>query len=190
MTPSREALADLRKKYEELLRLRLEDAAAAGADSRRDPSPEMAAVAERFPGALREIDELSLDSIQTRIAELGVAESDPARARPWMIATHLFHTLARGALTAKRWLGRRKHVDEELVLAFARAAASLPFAEEAALWKDDLHEIARPPRGRVTELVYARIAIEMRIPASEVKLLVFGPGRHGSRRPPARAKRQ
>ncbi len=177
MTPSREALADLRKKYEELLRLRLEDAAAASGGRHHDPSPEMAAVAERFPGALREIDELSLESIEARIAELAAAEADPSHARPWMIALHLFHMLARGALATKRWLGGRKHVDDELVQAFAHAIPSLPFAEEAAMWKDDLARIARPPRGRVTELVYARVAVEMRMPASEVRILVFGPRR-------------
>jgi hypothetical protein len=185
MTPTALALAELGRKYAALLRLRLEHdrhRAVRGdgrGHERQDPRRDMAALAERYPGALREIDELPLETIRARIAELREAEADRRLVRPWMTAMHLFHLFARGALSAKRWLAGRKRVDAGLSLAFEKAAPTLPFPKDAMLWKDDLAKLARPPRGRVTELVYARVALAMKITAAEAKLLVFGPSRRG-----------
>ena len=84
---NRTDLAALREKYEEMLRLRLADALARGASissSEREPSNEskerrnlrdadlatqraMATLAARFPGALREIDELPLGVLEDRV---------------------------------------------------------------------------------------------------------------------------
>src|SRR5262245_19307987 len=69
-----------------------------------DPTPAMAKLAKEFPGALREIDELPLDVLRTRIVELEAAARDDAFVAPWMHASWSFHRLARGALAAKRWL--------------------------------------------------------------------------------------
>lgn len=94
--------ADLRAKYEEMLALRRTD------DGSYDPRARMAALAARFPGALREIDTLPLDEIEHRIEALTHAERDPSHAKPWMKAQSRFHALTREALAAsqrdKRWL--------------------------------------------------------------------------------------
>jgi hypothetical protein len=71
-----------------------------------------------------------------------------------------FHALARGALAVKRWLAGRA-LTPALADAFAREAPAMPHAENVHLWRDDLAAIARPPRGRILDLVYARLAEEL-----------------------------
>ena len=62
-------LTDLRAKYEEILRLRLLH----GTGDEPDPRRAMAALAGRFPGALRELDDLPLPEIRARIEALRAA---------------------------------------------------------------------------------------------------------------------
>jgi hypothetical protein len=170
-------LRDLRSKYVEMLRLRRDDEAHPHGDPRR----EMAALADRFPGALREIDELTMDQIQARIAALDLSIRDPDAIEPWMIATVRFHALARGALCAKRWLGKKKHVDEDTVRAFVRDARSLAYPEDAIAWADVLARVASPPRGKVTDLVYERLAATLGVTVRDARHLVFGPSRRERR---------
>jgi hypothetical protein len=143
-------LSDLRAKYEEMLALRR--AGHAG-----DPRPRLRALAARFPGALREIDELPLDRIEQRISELARAERDPSGATPWMRAMARFHALTRGVLFVKKNLG---------------APGAWPV--EAELWRADVARVARPPRGRLMDLVYERLARELDTTPSAAKRLVFG----------------
>ena len=171
----RSDLAALREKYEEMLRLRLEPE---GGDPRRA----MAALASRFPGALREIDELPLDAITSRVGELRASEAGAPAAR-WMEATHVFHALTRGALCAKRWLAGRKEIDDEVRAAFDREASALCWGDDARDWRADLPRLASPPRGRVTDLVYERMSDRLGITVAEAKLLVFGPSRRARRAP-------
>lgn len=170
-SPSAGDLAELRTKYEEMLRLR--EAHAAGDPSDADPRRAMAALAAQFPGALREIDELPMEEIRARIDALRAAENGGA-APAWMGATALFHSLTRGALCAKRWLAGRKVIDASTRDAFEREASRLCYAEEARAWSSELHRIAAPPQGRVTELVYERIAAALAVPVREARILVFG----------------
>ena len=90
------SFSELRAKYEEMRALRVTD------DGSYDPRERMAALAARFPGALREIDTLPLDEIERRIEALTQAERDPARASKWMLAQLRFHALVRDYLHAKR----------------------------------------------------------------------------------------
>ncbi len=167
MTPA--DLTALREKYEEMLRLRLDPS---GVDPRRA----MGALASRFPGALREIDELPLETIATRVSELRAAERGAPPA-PWMEASHLFHSMTRGALCAKRWLAGRKEVDDDVRAAFDRDAAAFCWETDARGWRSDLARLAAPPRGRVTELVYERMSERLGISPREARHLVFGPSR-------------
>jgi hypothetical protein len=170
---TRSDLIALREKYEEMLRLRLEPS---GADPRRA----MAALALRFPGSLREIDELPLDTIAARVSRLRASEGG-APTLPWMEAMHLFHSMTRGALCAKRWLAGRKGIDEEIRAAFDRAAGGLCGGDDAREWSADLARLASPPRGRVTELVYERIGVRLGMSAAEARTLVFGASRRERR---------
>ncbi len=147
--------------------LRLIDASARAGGAAHDPKPRMAALAERFPGALREIDELTLAEIDARIDALARAERDPDAAARWMHAMTRFHALARGVLFVKRTLGVGALVTNE-------------WSDEARAWKDDVERIARPPRGRLMDLVYERLARELAITARDAKRLVFTPRRGGA----------
>lgn len=138
-----------------------------------DPRPAMADLARAFPGALREIDELPLDVIRSRIDELAAAEADPARAASWMRAHARFHALARGALAVKRWLAGRAPT-AALSAELAILAPSWP-EREALEWTAELAAIAKPPRGRVMDLVYARLAHELAIDVSAAREAVMPP---------------
>jgi hypothetical protein len=173
---TRAELSALREKYEEMLRLRLEPG---GGDPRRA----MAALASQFPGSLREIDELSLETIASRLAQLRASEHGASPA-PWMEATSLFHALTRGALCAKKWLAGRKpaEIDDDVRSAFDREVTALCWADDARAWKPHLARLAGPPRGRVTELVYERMGAQLEMSADEARMLVFGEGRSRRRR--------
>ena len=181
-------LRALRDKYEQMLCLRQLHARAKEEPDfvEPDPRPAMADLARRFPGALREIDELPIDDIEARIAELAAAEQEPSRVAAWMTAQAAFHRLARGALAVKRWLAGRA-LTAELDPAFAKAALAMPEREEALAWTDDLAAIARPPRGRVMDVVYARLARELGVEVSAARDAVLAPRRRLLRRGRSRA---
>lgn len=140
-----------------------------------DPRPAMASLAEEYPGSLREIDTLPLDVIAARIDALRSVERHPSRAEPWMVAQITFHRFARGALATKRWLAGRKSITPALRAAFTRATATLPQGADARLFAGDLETIATPPRGRLMDVVHARVAQTLDITAAEARALVFGP---------------
>lgn len=180
-------LRALRDKYERMLRLRqLHARAKAEAEFvEPDPRASMADLARRFPGALREIDELPIDVIRERIDELSVAERDPSRVAPWMNAHARFHRLARGALSVKRWLeGRRLTPEVERAFVLEVRGSTLPDAEDARLWADHLAAIAKPPRGRVMDLVYARLACELDLDVTAARAAVLPPRASLRRRRP------
>src|SRR5262249_9215967 len=111
-----------------------------------------------------------------------VLQGDGAVAQ-WMEAIVFFHSLVRGALCAKRWLAKRRHVDAGVERAYIAAASRFAFPAEARSWAADLGRIASPPRGRILDVVFARMAREMGIGEREARTLVFGvPRRERKRR--------
>src|SRR5262249_44671265 len=96
--------AALLEKYVEMLALRTLDAEGALAD----PKPRMRALAARFPGALREIDELPLETIHARIRSLEKTTKERGEPAEWMLAMAHFHDAMRDVLAIKRIVGRRK----------------------------------------------------------------------------------
>src|SRR5579862_104100 len=151
--------AAMRGKYAEMLAMRVEHAS--GEEDEARVRPRMSVLAARFPGALREIDRLELAEIERRIASLDAFLEHSGEPEAWMGAVARFHRLARGALGAKRWLDRRRAVSAAVVAAFDRQVASLEFAEEIQAWRDDLAAVASPPRGRVMDLVFGRLARDL-----------------------------
>ena len=162
-------LGSLRTKYERLLTLReLHDRAKSDPSFEEpDPRREMTSLARTWPGSLRELDELPLDVIRTRIAALDRALRDASRIERWMIAQDKFHRLARGVLAAKRWLGKRKRVTPALREEFDSHAP-----REAHAWADALADVAQPPRGRLMDLVFARVARELDTSVADARRLV------------------
>ena len=177
-------LRALRDKYEQMLHLRLVHLRAKSeADFvEPDPRPIMAELARAFPGALRELDELPLDVIRSRIEELaiaeraGAAELAPGSLAPWMTAHARFHALARGALRVKLWLAGRS-LTRELEEGFEVALAQMTEAERAVVgaWSAELAAIAKPPRGRVMDLVYARLARELGLDIDAARARIASP---------------
>jgi hypothetical protein len=138
-----------------------------------DPRAKMAELARAFPGALREIDRLPREIIESRIESLRAVERAERPLERWMEAQALFHRLARGALVTKRWLGRRREVTEELHAAFVAALPEL--GPDAAIFvaTADLALVATPPFGRVTEVVHAKVGEALGVTADEARALVF-----------------
>jgi hypothetical protein len=170
---SQPPFTELKSKYEEMLRMRLYDEAHPGGD----PRGEMATLAARFPGALRELDEAPLDMIRARIEALSRCIESGAPSEPWMNATAEFHRLARGALVAKRWLAGRKKVDASVTEQFLRSLEGAPHEADASAWALDLDRIASPPRGKLTLLVFERLASRLGLSPGEAHDLVVGPPR-------------
>ncbi len=167
---SRAELGELQWKYVEMQRLRIADAANPGGDPRR----EMAALAERFPGSLRELDELPLAAIAARIEEIARCLAEGQLPAPWMLASVRFHQLMRGALAAKKWLGARRPVGSSLSRTFLENLGEVSRAEDARAWADDLERVARPPRGKLTALVFERLASELGISTGDARAHVLG----------------
>lgn len=170
-------LLALRDKYARMLRLReLHDQA------RRDPSfvepdprAEMVRLARAFPGALRELDELPLGVLSARRDAIEAALGGVVAS--WIVAQVVFHFEARGVLSAKAWLGRTKTVDAATQEAFARS-----LGEEAPGrgWIADLAEVARPPRGRLMDLVWKRVGARIGRSPAEARALVAAACRSGT----------
>jgi hypothetical protein len=162
---SKADLSRLRCKYEAMKALRDLHARAKEDPSFHEPDPkvQLAALADAFPGALREIDELPIETIAERIAALAAAENDEVAIAPWMIVQTTFHRLARGALATKRWLNGRKDPTEEDRASFVCALdrGEVGHASDARYWIDALATIARPPDGRLMRVVWEHVALEL-----------------------------
>jgi hypothetical protein len=183
MTPltTRHTLEQLGSKYREMLEMRLVHAS--GDEDEDEARRRMVGLASRFPGALREIDDLEIDIIRDRISRLDATLGGEAEVEPWMVAVGLFHSLARGALRAKRWLAGRKSVDDAAAREFA-SFMQLAGPEDALAWTEHLANIASPPGGRIMNLVFERIATSLGTTPQEARRLVFGPPRRGRRETP------
>ena len=166
---SRDDIAELLSKYEEMLRMRLEDERHPGGDPRK----EMAALASRFPGALRELDETPLEQIRARLAAVSRCVVTGEPPEPWMSATAMFHRLARGALLAKRWLGGRKHVDASATNAFLTWLDGSGGERDARAWAKDLARVASPPGRKLSALVFERVAAGLNLSVHEARALVL-----------------
>ncbi len=141
--------------------------------SERKVRARMRRLAERFPGSLREIDDLPEGEIFRRIRALDIVLGSEHEVEPWMEAVALFHARTRGILVAKRWLRRRKRIDAALQQRFERELVELPFPEDSRAWAPHLASVASPPRGRLLDAVFARIARELELPERDVRGLVF-----------------
>ncbi len=167
-----DVLEELRGKYAAMLAMRLEHDT--GLEDATRARERMAELASKFPGALREIDDLEIKAIRARIAQLEEVIRGERAVEPWMEAIALFHSLARGALCAKRWLAGRKRVTDAIARAYERQVGDLAFPGDASVWAGDLASIAEPPRGRLMDLVFDRIALELGTSEREARHLIFG----------------
>jgi hypothetical protein len=170
--PTPAALARLATKYRTLADLRRRRAAGEAVP----PRAVFRELAREFPGALNELDTLLLDDIDARGAALEAAAAGGELA-PWMAWLEAYHALSRAALRIKLRLGGQRAVDD------ARAAALADEASEHAAIAVDAafaRAVARPPRGRAQDVVFAALAARFEVPEETVRDALF-PRRRAAR---------
>jgi len=177
-----EMIAVLREKYREIKRLRTVDAEHVARGQAHDPKREMAALARRFPGALRELDELPMARIDERIALLDAALAENS-VPEWAALQVAYHGTYRFALRLKRRSARRGALDDaalERAIAALRAAAE-EIAARAELDEPQLSEldeaalagVLRPENGRLQGWVLARVARAAGVSPNAVAAALF-----------------
>ncbi|MCC6648322.1 MAG: hypothetical protein IT374_22470 [Polyangiaceae bacterium] len=93
-----DAARAMREKYAELAALRQH----ARDGTLPDPRPRLRALAARFPGALRELDQLTDDELRARVAALGRPDV-ASRPPPWLEPVARYHAaLSRALATPTR----------------------------------------------------------------------------------------
>jgi hypothetical protein len=143
-------IARLLDKYRTLAELRR-------ARERGESPPEkkvFRTLAEEFPGALNDLDMLPLEEIDRRAAALASASAG-GPVLPWMEWLCAYHALMRAALRVKRRLARTRDVAGDRAIALAEEATSIA---GIPLDADFVRAVARPPLGRITPLVLARLS--------------------------------
>lgn len=161
--PGRDDLDRLARKYRQIAELRR-------ARARGEPIPERAvfrALAEEFPGALKELDTLPIEVIDARLEALLVAG---AGAEPWIVWMIDYHALMRAALYLKIRLARLPDLPTDQAEALAaRASAHARVAVGAAF----VAAVRSPPSGRITRVVYAELAARHSAPEEEIRTALF-----------------
>lgn len=170
--PSRSQLSALRRKYEEMLRLREADQAG----SLVDPKLAMRGLASEFPGCLRELDTLSMRGLKQRCQELSVALAG-GETSLWMLCSVRFHQELRQALWVKRAFG--KHRGTLFSGANRDSAEVQQLANRLALEADEpieralILDVMCRADGRLSALVIERIAKAEGVSVRRVKELVL-----------------
>ncbi len=142
--------AALARKYRAMADLRRAHAAGGGTAT---PAV-LRALAAEFPGALRELDALTLETLDRRAEALTAAADGTTPAEPWMTWLQGYHGLLRAALRVKRRVARAPVIPDARADALAREAteaAGIPL--DAAF----VRAVAHPPGGRINGVVFARL---------------------------------
>jgi len=175
-----EHVTALRSKYLEIRRMRMEHSDGAAASPRED----MATLADRFPGALRELDELSLTEVDARIHALDRALRDPAELPQWAVLLVAYHGWMRAALRVKRLAAGASDHDAayETIRSGYDGEPDEPPVER---WdRDTVRAAIRPPGGRLHSWVCEQIAVAHGLEAADVDHTLFP--NHATRRLRAR----
>jgi hypothetical protein len=163
-------VADVVEKYRLLEALRRGEPGRTTA--RRDA---MRAIADRFPGALREWDEAPLDELvrrrreaeETLVALLSDGESGlrrlAAAERDWLRYGMEVHRRLRSALRVKRWIAGRELTD----------ALAADAARALAVDRASIEAVVAPPARRVSEAIYRQVAAEHGVSVDELKAALF-----------------
>ncbi len=164
--PTRDELLALEGKYTQLEALRR-------ARERGEPIPERAyfkALAERFPGALRELDTLPMHVIEERIVQLRQTLGGESVA-PWMAWVAAYHRLMRVALWIKLRTAKDRHFGNERM-----AFLQLGIADEFGFGMDEsfIRNVAEPVGGRIHAVVFARLEGMFGVTEVEIRSVVLG----------------
>ncbi|MRG93301.1 hypothetical protein [Polyangium spumosum] len=163
--PSHEALVALEGKYAEIAELRR-------ARDRGEPIPEKAvfkALAERFPGALCELDTLPLDVVDARLEAIrsALAGGGIEAWIAWMIG---YHALLRASLRIRIRAVRDRSCSDERAGELAKDASMHAGIEVDVAF---VRATLRPPAGRIAAVVYMRLEALFDAPASAIRAALF-----------------
>jgi hypothetical protein len=165
------AILSLLEKYREIKRLREEHVHGEPAD----PRPRLRALAARFPGALRELDELPMEEIDARLAML-VGASERAEPVPAWVALQLaYHGWMRAALRIKR-IARGRGADHAVAVLAELPQRYRPEPHDPPLASFDLAAVSailEPADGRLNPWVYARVAAFAGVEPDAVRRALF-----------------
>jgi hypothetical protein len=165
------AIAVLRDKYLEMQRLRIEHAAG----DAEDPRPRLRALSARFPGALRELDQLPMEQIEQRLATLHAVLERAQPAPEWIGLQLAYHGWMRAVLCVKRIAAGSDTVGADAVLA-ELPARYRPEPHEPPLDAIDraaIVAILDPVDGRLNPWVYARVARDYGVEPEAVGRALF-----------------
>ena len=137
------------QKYEEILSIRRRPSGTESADI----ADAMRSLSSRFPGALRELQSLSLATVEARLKD--ASEMLAGRVEhPWLRWMHEYHEQLRVALAIKAELGGRRLLTENEAETCAMKLSLQRGCECKAQW---VHSIARPAGGRLSHWACARV---------------------------------
>lgn len=148
--------AALAQKYRLMGELRR----AAVSDERADDRARLRALADEFPGALRELDTLTTEEIDERAR--ACERGEPA---PWMDWMAAYHANMRAALELRR-------PDANFAQIAARTGVTID--------DDFIAQVANPPHGRLMAAVFDRLATQFGMPRKTIWDALFPP-RKGAR---------
>lgn len=163
----------LRDKYLELLRLRR----AAEEVGARGLAAPPAALAARFPGALRQLDRLPFDVIVARLGELEAAEEGEVPWPRWGRWEETYHDRLRATLRVKRVISGAMSDDEAMAVAaraWSHGADDSPSPREP-FSRARLELIRRPSGGRLSASVLDEVAREVGATVDELREVLFAP---------------
>ena len=133
------------------------------------------ALAREFPGALRELDTVTLAEIDDRQRALAEA-ADTGRVEAWMGWMADYHTTMRAALIIKGVLLRSGDLSDPVVLC-AKEEAS----QRTGLSIDDdfVRNVAHPPQGRLNRVVFERLGRNFGVSPDQIWQALFPARRVG-----------
>jgi hypothetical protein len=159
------------EKYREIKRLRSEHAAGL----RGDPRRELIALARRFPGSLRELDQLPMEVIETRLEALETMLTGRAAVAEWVRLQIDYHAWMRTALRIKQMAAAASGDRVAAVLAQLprRYAPAVDEPPLSSLDPETVAAILKPLGGRLNPWVYARVAALHGVDPERVRSALF-----------------
>lgn len=167
MTPTPQVLRGLLAKYLEIKRLREEDAAGEAGD----PKPAMAALAARYPGALRELDRRTMGDLEARVSALTEALAQRRAPVLWMRLWSDYHGFMRVALRLRQQRFRGVEAVWARLQTHYRPAPDEPSLGQLA--DAGIAELLHPPGGRLNAWVYAQVGKRHGLSPERVEALLF-----------------
>jgi hypothetical protein len=171
LTPSAEELLALARKYDTLAKLRRARSRGEGVADRAT----LRALSREFPGALRELDTVSLAEIDRRKRALDAAARGLG-VETWMTWMAAYHTTMRAALVVKARVLRSKKLSDELVGTLRKDVLRRIGLE---IEETFVRKVAHPPEGRLNRVVFERLGQKFGVPADEIWDALFPARRAG-----------